>query len=122
MCLECTILGAFGLPLSNFKHQLFGLSSIQSYINQSKNIVLVVKFEYDEAQALSTSAAVPALSQLSQLSQMSQVSQMSQYAANPLEMGGYQFGMAYGVPLIQPYEHKAEIPMRFGSGTLGPDM
>jgi hypothetical protein len=26
------------------------------------------------------------------------------------------------VPLIQPYEHKAEIPMRFGSGTLGPDM
>jgi hypothetical protein len=107
MCLECTILGPFGLVvLSNFKQQLFGLSSIQSYITRGKINVCICEFEYDKAQALSTPVAPP-LSQLSQLPQMLQLSQMSQYSANhTMDMGGYLFGMSYGMPLNQAYDHR----------------
>jgi hypothetical protein len=94
MRVECTFLGSFGLPQSYFKQQLFGLSSIQSYINGNKNNVIICEFEDDEAQAMSTLVAVPPMSQFSQLSQM------SQYAANHLDMGVCNFGVAYGMPPI----------------------
>ena len=123
MCLECTFLGAFVLPMPDFQKQLFGLSSIQSYINRSKSNVLICEFDYDEAaQALSTSVAVPPMSQLSQLSQdMTQYSAnpLSQYAVNPLNLGVYNFDIPYGMPYGQT---KPEVPIGFGFGPLGPNM
>jgi hypothetical protein len=95
--LSLSLVALAGLVLSDFKQQLFGLLSIQSYITRGKTNVCICEFEYDEAQALSTPVAPP-LSQLSQLSQTSQLSQMSQYSANHMDMGGYPFGMSYGMP------------------------
>jgi hypothetical protein len=116
------MLGPFCKPLSDFKEQLFGLSTIQSLITRGKLNVITCEFEYDEAQALSNSVAVPPLPQLSQLSQMLHLSQMPQYAANPLDMGGYPFGMVYGMPSIHPYDNKEAVPFGFGFGIIGPDM
>jgi hypothetical protein len=105
---------------SQFQKQLFGLLSIQSYINQSKLNVMICEFEYDKAQAISALVAVPPLSQLSQLSQMSQYSAnpLTQYTANPIDLGVYNFDIAYGMP----YGPKAEVPIGFGFGPIGPNM
>ena len=123
MCLECTFLGDFALPLPDFQKQLYGLSSIQSYINRSKSNVVICEFDYDESAAMSAPVAGPPLSQLSQMSQFSQMSQYSvnpltQYAANPIDLGAYNFD-TYGMPYGPP---KAEVPIGFGFGAIGPNM
>jgi hypothetical protein len=123
MCLECTFLGDFALPLPDFQKQLYGLSSIQSYINRSKSNVVICEFDYDESAAMSALVAGPPQSQLSQMSQFSQMSQYSanpltQYAANPIDLGAYNFD-TYGMPYGPP---KEEVPIGFGFGAIGPNM
>jgi hypothetical protein len=101
------------MVLSDFTEHFFSLPEIQCYTTRGKTNVLICDFEYDEAQAVSTPTMAPPLSQLSQ------ISQMSQYL---VDMGGYPFGMSYGMTLNLPYETKETIPMGYGFGTMGPEM
>jgi hypothetical protein len=37
-------------------------------------------------------------------------------------MGGYPFGMRYGMTSNLPYEQKETVPMGYGFETMGPNM
>jgi hypothetical protein len=40
-----------------------------------------------------------------------------------INMGIYNFGMAYGMPpIVPPYGHKEEVPIGFGFGPIGTNM
>jgi hypothetical protein len=36
-------------------------------------------------------------------------------------MGGYPFGMSYGMPSNLEYKHKETVSMGYGFGTMGPN-
>ena len=123
MCLECTILGPFGAPLTDFQYELFSLPTIQRFITRGKTNVLICEFEFDEAQALLTSA-------IPQLSQLSQLSQMSYYLAQSQGTGTIQYGGSQALPPLSengvnsalPNEQPEAMPIGYGFGSIGRDM